>query len=138
MPARRRDLERALGGGVAADLGEVGADRLGHGRASGRCRHRLDAAHVIERLLERVDADHRHPFERRRFAGVGARHDELVEPLRGGERRHRQSAADRAQPAVEAELAAEEPPREVLDGEQLVRRDQTERDGQIEVAAFLA
>jgi hypothetical protein len=151
MPARGGDFERALGLGLALDLGQVGVAGKSRRRRHGEgCQHFApgEVGADLQQVLRRQDF---HAFDQRGFRRAFERQDEGARGVVPGgvpgvvpwsgfvadRGAHGERAAHRAQVAGEREFAGEfvgiQPGR--LD---LFRGDQdAERDRQVETAGFL-
>ncbi len=93
---------------------------------------------MLHCLRQAVDADDRHRVEGGGLAGVCRRQQQLAHRQPGAELGDRQTAADRPDGAVETELAAEDPSLEAVRRQLPMRRQQRQRDRQVEVIAGLA
>ena len=137
MPARRRDLERALRGLLAVHLSEVGL------RGSPGLDGRRGLA-ALERRLAAQPPQHRAEIRRTQrrdrraesgFAEVPARDHHLADPLAVGRAQHRQHPAHGAQRTVEAELAEEQRAPQLVRVELDACPRDRDRDGQVEGGA---
>src|SRR5437667_3400080 len=142
VPARGGDLEGALGGGLAADVGEVaGGERRrgeeGRGVDRGRGADRV-AAEMRDRLGERLDADDRRAARERGLGGVGRRDDEAPERRAARRCGDGEGAAHAVHAAVEPELAEDAPAGEVGQAEVAEGGEEREGDRQVERRALLA
>jgi len=137
VAARRGDLERAAGHGLAADVGEVLARLarvLGRRRRGGR---QLGAAQPRCRFLEPRHRVHREPLDQRRLGGGVRRAEQRLRaraPRRLGEA---ERAAHAAQAPVERQLADRGRPREPISRHLAGRGEQPERHRQVDRGAFL-
>jgi hypothetical protein len=137
MPARGRDLERALGALLAADVLQV-EGRLG-ARANLRLRpqQHLRSLDVVGELDQRARRDDLHVGARPGgLRPAGGRADQALLGRVGADR-GRQHAGDRRDRAIERQLAEHHVIVERIGRNGADRRHQAERDRQIVVAAFL-
>ena len=143
MSARGGDLERAFGGGLPLDFGEIRDAvpvRLQEDRAVVVRDREEFAGEGADGVREGVDGIHADVRQYgRRLAGIGSRDDQradlghLFREERGG-----QDALDRAHGTVERELAEDHGIRERLLRERTGRGGQRQCDRQVERRAFLA
>ena len=134
------DLQRPLGGLLAAHLGEVGdvGRRLVLGGVGGGGGQRCVAGEVRHRLRQVVDGGDRHRAEGRRLGGVGRRHQDLAATLPPRQTGHREGAAHRPHAAVETQLADQQAAGEARFVEVAVGGEQGDGDAEVEVATLLA
>ncbi len=132
---RRGDLERALGGFLALDLAQIGSRRRHLDRAGLR---RGEQAVALEMIDQRQDVGRRDdPLPApRRFRALRRRADQ-PEPALGRVQRGEQHAGRRRDSRVEAQFADDEIVGERLGIDHAHRGEQTERDRQVEMRAFL-
>jgi hypothetical protein len=137
---RRRHLQRPLRRLLPAHLGEVGRSHhdVGGEGGSGDGRHLGLSRQMLDRLGEAPQPQHRDGFERRRFGGVGRRQQDLLEAQPAPEVGDGEAAAHRADGAVEAELAADQPAGQGLLRDLLVGREHRQGDSEVEVVPLLA
>ncbi len=109
MAARRRNLQRALGLLLTANVGHIhGVLGIGEPALAQRCGvrvHRRVAPNVIDKLPQGRGAKHTDALDQRRLVGVRRWHHHGLHPPRPGESDHRQYAVGMAQLALEGELA---------------------------------
>ena len=142
VAARRGDLKRSLGPRMATHVGEVEtvAFRI-RVPAVGIVTVRRDvplAVQVLESLVERRDRDDADAADDGGLGRVACRDEEARKAAAPAVKRHRQHAPDRADMAVEGELAEGD---HVLDEPRLDdarRRQDAQRHRQVERRAFLA
>jgi hypothetical protein len=138
VPARGRDLERALRGELSTDVGEVELGIRRHVRAGGREVGRLDLIVVPAERPERrdrMDADTRHGP---RLRCVHARQPDGAASFPPGRGEHGQGAPHAADGAVESQLAYEHAAVDRIPTGDLTRGEEDRhRDREIEAAAFL-
>ena len=142
MAAGRRDLERALGVGVAADVGEVEVVRAvfrGPGPAVGLLRRDVAlTVQVLDGVVNGLDGNDGETAHHRGLDGVGGRDEEPRDTGAPAMKGHGQHAPSRADMAVQRELAEDDRLFEAPRLQQSRGREDTERHGQIEHRAFLA
>ena len=135
VAAGRRDLQRPLGSLLPLDVVKVERIRLRGDLAGLGRRQHLPAAEVVEQCeqrLRRQDLEIARPGGFRTVAGGADQAAARLHRRHGG----RQNARDLGERAVEAEFAERDMARDVLDLHGSHRRQQSERDGQVEMAAF--
>ncbi len=142
MASRRGHLQRALGHGLPAHLGEVGSRGQGCGIALPEVRAgevRAGLGLVSAQLAERSQRVHRHALDGARLPRVLSRDPDRPSPFPLRRRHDRQDAPHRAERPVERQLADEDtlldrrPSGDLPRGEQ-----QRHRDRQVESGAFLS
>jgi hypothetical protein len=137
--ARGGNLERATRDELAAHIGEIlGAARdVGIGRRRGGARQ-LAVTQPVGDRRESIGREHLEPLDERGFRRAGERADEARDagsPQTLGERK---CAADRAQRAVERDLADRCGTREPLAGHLVRRSEHRDRDREIHRGALLS
>jgi hypothetical protein len=136
------DLECALGGGLAAHLGEVGARnrrwarRIGCSGCEGR--RRRGAARPAHRLAEVGDADHREARHPCGVPGLRQRQHHRGAIAGRGVHRHGERATHRTDGAVQPQLAHDRSSREPPRRHALLGREQRQGDREVERRALLA
>src|SRR6185437_12735983 len=144
VPARRCDLERALGNVLSAYVAKVGevierpfkegarfyAQRLGFDRAV-RCG--VEQFADFEQTTDRIDA---HAVDDGGLACVGRGDDEVADASVFGGDGDGQHALHGADAAVQAKLADQDEVAEVADGERVVGAEDAGGDGEIEAGAL--
>jgi hypothetical protein len=141
VPAGRGHLEAALGHLLTAHLVEIGRRHPGLAGAEGGRQGGPDgrgAQDVAHRLVERAHRDDAHRFEGGRLAGVGGWQQDLADAKPGAEVGDGQAAPHRPDGAVEPELAAKQPLDQGRLRQMPLAGQQSERDRQVEMVAFLA
>jgi hypothetical protein len=93
---------------------------------------------MLDGLGETPQADDRHRLQRRRLGSVRRRQQHLPAPKSISQVGDGEAAPHRANGAVEAELAGDQPTLQSLLGDLLVGREHRQRDGEVEVVALLA
>ncbi len=134
MSSGGRDLHRALGGVLPENLPviELGGPRGLVLAAAGRHRARMRTPENAERLAE-VRARHDLDLpDGGRLGSVRVRHEHARAACRTSEERDRKSSLDRLEPPVEGELSEDERVRGDRAGRLAARREDSERDGQVE------
>jgi hypothetical protein len=138
------DLEGALGGLLAANVGEVEGEMLELVKDlsgfdfEGGCLNAAVAGLVeqvadLEEGLDGIDVD---ALDDGGFAGVGFGDDEVFDAALAGGDGDGQHAGNGAEGAVEAELADEEEVGEVAELERAVSAENADRHGEVEAGAF--
>ncbi len=136
VAAGRRDLDRALGGLLALDLSQVGAVHGVIGKAGlGRRQQRL-AAQMVEQCQQIGGGDHFDIAGPGRFPALRCGADQAQLPLRCVQRRE-QHARGSGDAAVQPQFADDNIVAERLGIEDAHRRQQSQRDRQIVMRAFL-
>ena len=117
VPARGRDLERALGGRLADDIGEVRFVAVRRGRWRGPWRRReLPRAKLLDQIPKRARRRQRHAAHQRGFGHVRGREHERAVIARSRKPRDRQRAAHAADRPVEPELPHQQQPLRRVNG----------------------
>jgi hypothetical protein len=136
VAAGGRDLQRALGGFLAAHVAQVErALAVDHRPRPGRGHH-LGSSDVIDHADQRARGQDLGLARPGRLWPVGFRADQ-AEAQRIGRHRRRQGSGHRRDAAVQAELADRRPFLQRVHGQHAHGAHQPQRDGQVVVAAFL-
>ena len=136
MRAGGGDLQGALGGGLPADVGEVGAHgRLGGWRSRRRRGQRRGALEMVDAGAQRGRAHHLEALDQAGLGGVALGHHQPPHPRGAQAPGHGKDPGHRAQRAVERELTEQRRAREAeaapLAGEH------RGGDGEVEAGALL-
>lgn len=141
VAAGRGHLEAALGQLLTAHLLEVRRRHPCPAGAEGGRRggpDRCGTQHVAHRLAQRTHGDDARRCERRGFARIGRRQQDLANAEPGTEVGDGKAAPHRPDGAVEAQLAAEQPPGQGRLRQMPLAGQQRESDRQVEMVALLA
>ena len=139
MSTGGRDLQRAFGLQLTADVRVVGRLRRQFGRRRGDSAIDDVVAHQMpQQLRQMIDAGDANRLHGRRFAGVSGGDDQLAEIRitreRGGDR---QRSAHRHERAVERQLADENTAENRFRRQKLSIDENADCDGQVECRPFL-
>ena len=141
MRPRRRDFERALGGRLRLDVGEihVAGRQFVHQRV-GVAVHdteRRTTGEMFADRRERCRAPHRDAVDHGGFGHVRLGEDQLAASHRARRERDRQRTAHRPEVAFESQLAEKERRGKAIVGDLAARGEDADRDREIECAATL-
>src|SRR5262249_59089858 len=137
----RGDRERALGVRLTADVGEVEVvrgGRLGRGACGRGDRRHVVTAQQPHGVVQGWGGEYPEAVDRERFGVVHRWHDERTNALTPAGESYREHAADTADLPVQRQLSDDRDPADAVDLERAGRREDAERDGEIERGAFLA
>ena len=135
--AGRRDFQRALGAFLAAHLRQIrAAPGLGLGGGQGGGGQQLAAGEMVDQGGQVGGGQDLHRAGPGGFGALGARADQAKLPRPGADR-GRQHARHRRQRAIQRQFAKRREFRDGVARDDLHRSEHAERDGQVEMAAFL-